>query len=138
MPEISYLDAWFLAGQDDLPGEMAKSFLGGDDAALCALHDLLEETGLETSMSQFQSEFLAVGEKYLFKTFGLYYSGTIRKMNAWAILLQDDVQLVVDVGTTEEALVTNKYTFSEPFPKGHKIIIPHLHIYAYEQLAVNS
>ena len=76
---------------------------------------------------------LEVGKTYLFKTFGLFYEGTVEKETRSLVLLKN-VRLVVDVGETNAVFLGNvDYSYSERFPENTEVRLNPLHIYAAEE-----
>ena len=78
------------------------------------LKDLLEAIG--TGRSAVDTSFV-IGEKYLIRTVTMHYTGRVKEVNAYNIVL-DDAAWIGDTGRYSNALVTGELSEVEPYPDG--------------------
>ena len=122
----------FARGGFGMLSQVAQAYMEDDHDDLGGIVADCAEENLYDAQDRAMLE-LEVGKTYLFKTFGLFYEGTVEKETRSLVLLRN-VRLVVDVGETNAVFQGNAdYSYSERFPEDTKVRLNPLHIYAAEE-----
>jgi hypothetical protein len=95
--------------RDEVARHLAQAALEGDGAALHSLWDRLQETG-EGMMHSLQ-----VGECYLVRVAGGYYTGRVKRVSLTEVVL-GEAAWIDNIGPYHKALRTGNLQLVDPYP----------------------